>query len=102
MLSVLLQYVGRAGGMAIPLSRPHFGFGSCRPVPIRATPADSALIGHIFPSFIRAKIMPVQQPFVAEKERKPGYTHVLLITTGSVASIKAPLIVSKLLSVCRF
>lgn len=37
--------------------------------------------------------------FVAERERKEGYTHVLLILTGSVASIKAPLIVSELLSV---
>ncbi|KAI0770106.1 flavoprotein [Fomes fomentarius] len=36
--------------------------------------------------------------FVAEEERKEGYTHVLLITTGSVASIKAPLIVAELLS----
>ena len=37
--------------------------------------------------------------FVAETARQQGYTHVLLITTGSVASIKAPLIVSELLSV---
>ncbi|KAJ6631218.1 flavoprotein, partial [Mycena sp. CBHHK59/15] len=36
-------------------------------------------------------------PFVAEAERTPGYTHVLLITTGSVASVKAPLIVKELL-----
>ncbi|KAF8627370.1 hypothetical protein AX17_006185 [Amanita inopinata Kibby_2008] len=36
--------------------------------------------------------------FVAESERSPGHTHVLLITTGSVASIKAPLIVKELLS----
>jgi phosphopantothenoylcysteine decarboxylase len=36
--------------------------------------------------------------FVAETARKQGYTHVLLVTTGSVASIKAPLIVSELLS----
>ncbi|PFH49942.1 hypothetical protein AMATHDRAFT_146399 [Amanita thiersii Skay4041] len=35
--------------------------------------------------------------FIAEKERSPGYTHVLLIATGSVASIKAPLIVKELL-----
>lgn len=39
--------------------------------------------------------------FVAETERVPGYTHVLLITTGSVASIKAPLIVKELLSVSQ-
>lgn len=37
--------------------------------------------------------------FVAEPERVPGYTHVLLITTGSVASVKAPLIVKELLTV---
>ncbi|KAJ6571829.1 flavoprotein [Mycena capillaripes] len=35
--------------------------------------------------------------FVAETERTPGCTHVLLITTGSVASVKAPLIVEELL-----
>lgn len=39
--------------------------------------------------------------FVAETARQEGYTHVLLITTGSVASIKAPLIVSELLSVSQ-
>jgi len=37
--------------------------------------------------------------FVAELERSPDHTHVLLITTGSVASIKAPLIVQELLKV---
>ena len=37
--------------------------------------------------------------FVAELERSPDHTHVLLITTGSVASIKAPLIVRELLRV---
>ncbi|KAH9948868.1 flavoprotein [Amylocystis lapponica] len=36
--------------------------------------------------------------FIAEQNRSPGCTHVLLMTTGSVASIKAPLIVSELLS----
>ncbi|TFK73632.1 flavo protein [Pluteus cervinus] len=36
--------------------------------------------------------------FTAESERIEGHTHVLLITTGSVASIKAPLIVKELLS----
>ncbi|PSR81133.1 hypothetical protein PHLCEN_2v6468 [Hermanssonia centrifuga] len=36
--------------------------------------------------------------FIAERERTPGFTHVVLIVTGSVASIKAPLIVSELLS----
>ncbi|KAF8443121.1 flavoprotein [Boletus edulis BED1] len=35
--------------------------------------------------------------FIAELERTPDHTHVLLITTGSVASIKAPLIVQELL-----
>lgn len=37
--------------------------------------------------------------FIAELERLPDHTHVLLITTGSVASIKAPLIVRELLKV---
>ena len=37
--------------------------------------------------------------FTAADNRKAGYTHVLLITTGSVASIKAPLIVAELLKV---
>ncbi|KAL4269121.1 Flavin prenyltransferase-like protein [Pleurotus pulmonarius] len=36
--------------------------------------------------------------FVAEKEREQGFTHVLFITTGSVASVKAPLIVQELLN----
>ncbi|KAF9072789.1 flavoprotein [Rhodocollybia butyracea] len=35
--------------------------------------------------------------FIAEQERTQGFTHVLLITTGSVASVKAPLIVEELL-----
>ncbi|KIP04858.1 hypothetical protein PHLGIDRAFT_31156 [Phlebiopsis gigantea 11061_1 CR5-6] len=39
----------------------------------------------------------MMSPFVSEKERVEGYTHVVLILTGSVASIKAPLIVSELL-----
>lgn len=42
---------------------------------------------------------PSHMSFVAESERCPNHTHVLLITTGSVASIKAPLIVKELLSV---
>ncbi|KAH7914257.1 flavoprotein [Hygrophoropsis aurantiaca] len=41
--------------------------------------------------------MPSRRQFVAENERLPDHNHVLLITTGSVASIKAPLIVSELL-----
>jgi len=40
----------------------------------------------------------LKQPFIAESERQEGFAHVLLITTGSVASVKAPLIVSELLS----
>ncbi|OSX59639.1 hypothetical protein POSPLADRAFT_1183305 [Postia placenta MAD-698-R-SB12] len=40
----------------------------------------------------------LRRTFVAEQERTDGCVHVLLITTGSVASIKAPLIVSELLS----
>jgi len=35
--------------------------------------------------------------FVAELERSSDHTHVLLVTTGSVASIKAPLVVRELL-----
>lgn len=35
--------------------------------------------------------------FIAEKERLLDHHHVLLITTGSVASIKAPLIITELL-----
>ncbi|KDN48332.1 hypothetical protein RSAG8_02924, partial [Rhizoctonia solani AG-8 WAC10335] len=36
--------------------------------------------------------------FVSSKERKENYLHVLLIATGSVATIKVPLIVQKLLT----
>ncbi|KAH9996140.1 flavoprotein [Russula compacta] len=35
--------------------------------------------------------------FTAAANKREGYTHVLLITTGSVASVKAPLIVEELL-----
>ncbi|KIY46667.1 flavo protein [Fistulina hepatica ATCC 64428] len=35
--------------------------------------------------------------FIASEERQDGCTHVVLITTGSVASIKAPLIVRELI-----
>ncbi|KAG6833458.1 hypothetical protein H0H87_006825 [Tephrocybe sp. NHM501043] len=35
--------------------------------------------------------------FTAERNREAGFVHVLLVTTGSVASIKAPLIVKELL-----
>lgn len=40
--------------------------------------------------------------FVASDHRTPGFTHVLLVTTGSVASVKAPLIVEELLRVRPF
>jgi hypothetical protein len=47
--------------------------------------------------------------FISDVERKPGFIHVLLvlvttnnITTGSVASVKAPLIVEELLAVCGY
>jgi hypothetical protein len=40
-----------------------------------------------------------ERQFIAELERSSYHTHVLLITTGSVASIKAPLIVQELLKV---
>lgn len=40
--------------------------------------------------------------FIAEHERVEGCTHILLIATGSVASIKLPLIVSELISVRVF
>ncbi|KAF8605714.1 flavoprotein [Ceratobasidium sp. AG-I] len=36
--------------------------------------------------------------FIASEERQEGYRHILLIATGSVASIKVPLIVEKLLT----
>ncbi|KAF9262924.1 flavoprotein [Marasmius fiardii PR-910] len=39
--------------------------------------------------------------FVALDERSEGYTHILLITTGSVASVKAPLIVQELLKYAK-
>ena len=37
--------------------------------------------------------------FQASAERRPGGVHVLLIATGSVASIKVPLIVAEILKV---
>lgn len=37
--------------------------------------------------------------FTAAANKREGHTHVLLITTGSVASVKAPLIVDELLKV---
>ncbi|KAG8987066.1 hypothetical protein FRB93_004958 [Tulasnella sp. JGI-2019a] len=37
------------------------------------------------------------QSFVASSSRRPNHLHILLITTGSVASVKAPLIVAELL-----
>ncbi|KAF4612557.1 hypothetical protein D9613_012735 [Agrocybe pediades] len=41
---------------------------------------------------------PQPRSFTAADVRVPGHTHVLLITTGSVASIKAPLTVKELMS----
>ena len=43
----------------------------------------------------------MQRRFVAEDERAKDFTHVVVITTGSVASIKAPLIVAELLKVSK-
>jgi phosphopantothenoylcysteine decarboxylase len=37
--------------------------------------------------------------FVADQNRAEGLVHILLVATGSVASIKVPLIVQELLSV---
>jgi phosphopantothenoylcysteine decarboxylase len=45
--------------------------------------------------------MVMQRRFVASEQRRPGRIHVLLVTTGSVASIKAPLIVRELMKVCQ-
>ena len=39
-------------------------------------------------------------PFTAAVNRSPDYLHIVLISTGSVASIKIPLIVKELLQVC--
>ncbi|KAL1760173.1 flavoprotein [Schizophyllum commune] len=44
---------------------------------------------------------PSKRTFVAQNEREEGFMHVLLITTGSVASVKAPLIVKQLLQYDR-
>jgi phosphopantothenoylcysteine decarboxylase len=41
-------------------------------------------------------------PFIAESERIPNGVHVVLIATGSVASVKVHLIVAELLKVRRF
>lgn len=46
--------------------------------------------------FIVATTMP---SFIAANERTDGYTHVLLLSTGSVASVKVPLIVKELAQV---
>src|SRR5258708_3125962 len=42
-----------------------------------------------------------KRTFEATSNRVAGHLHVLLITTGSVASVKAPLIVEGLLEVTR-
>ncbi|KIK70454.1 hypothetical protein GYMLUDRAFT_32476 [Collybiopsis luxurians FD-317 M1] len=39
--------------------------------------------------------------FIAENERSDGFTHVLIIATGSVAAVKVPLIVAELLKYAR-
>lgn len=44
-------------------------------------------------------LMSTATQFTAADSRVPGATHVLLLTTGSVASIKAPLIAAALLEV---
>ncbi|KAJ2917028.1 hypothetical protein MD484_g3400, partial [Candolleomyces efflorescens] len=52
-------------------------------------------------TFERVRVMASTQitlkPFVASERRRPNHIHVLLVTTGSVASIKAPLIIRELL-----
>ncbi len=58
----------------------------------RATLWSHSIVGPYFHSASKMS-------FVAESERRPNHTHVLLITTGSVASIKAPMIVKELRSV---
>lgn len=58
----------------------------------------SPLLG-IYATYILSDLDNLMAPFVASAERTDGAVHVLLITTGSVASVKAPLIVSELLSV---
>jgi hypothetical protein len=48
---------------------------------------------------IEENVQVADTTFVANTARRADHTHVLLVTTGSVASIKAPLIVRELLSV---
>ncbi|KAJ3525145.1 hypothetical protein NMY22_g10694 [Coprinellus aureogranulatus] len=43
--------------------------------------------------------MVMQRRFIASEQRRPNHVHILLVTTGSVASIKAPLIVRELMKV---
>ena len=51
------------------------------------------------PYTIPPKVIMPKKPSgsTAQDEREEGFTHVLLITTGSVASVKAPLIVKQIL-----
>ena len=50
----------------------------------------------------RMEDAPAKALFTAESSRREGFTHVLLMTTGSVASVKAPLIVQELLTVRQY
>lgn len=53
-------------------------------------------------SLAKTTTMAQSRTFVADAERIPGYINVLLIATGSVASVKVPLIVEELLTVRDF
>lgn len=73
------------------------------PVSIATDPTHSAF----HPTFAHSaesmsKQCAPKRTFIAQNEREEGFTHVLLITTGSVASVKAPLIVKQLLQVGDF
>jgi hypothetical protein len=50
-------------------------------------------------STVSAAVAAAPRQFVAASARVPGAVHVLLLTTGSVASVKAPLIADALLEV---
>ena len=62
----------------------------------------SSPLGTLYISSLTVAPPSMTKKFVAESERLEGHTHVLLITTGSVASVKAPLIVSELLRVSNY
>jgi phosphopantothenoylcysteine synthetase/decarboxylase len=40
--------------------------------------------------------------FTAAANRTPGHLHIVLIATGSVASVKLPFIVEELLKACHY